>query len=203
MSFFGLFRKRDTTDPDMKFLIVGLGNPGAEYQDNRHNIGFMAVDELAARKEKTFESTRHGYSCTIKHKGRTLILLKPTTYMNLSGKAVRYHLTQNKIPVKNLMVITDDIALPFGKIRIRPKGSHGGHNGLRNIEEVLGNAAYPRLRFGVGNDFPKGAQVNYVLADFPNEEMKALDETYLSKMADAALAFSTMTIDRTMSAYNG
>lgn len=203
MTFFGLFRNRETTEPGMKYLIVGLGNPGGEYQNNRHNVGFMAVDELAAKKGKTFESSRHGYTCTLKHKGRTIILLKPTTYMNLSGKAVRYHLTQNKIPVQNLMVITDDIALPFGKIRIRKKGSHGGHNGLRNIEEVLGNSAYPRLRFGVGGDFPKGAQVNYVLADFPDGEMKDLDEAYLPKMADAILAFTTLTIDRTMSAYNG
>ena len=187
----------------MKYLIVGLGNPGSEYQNNRHNIGFMAVDEVAAKKEKSFESSRHGYTCTLKHKGRTIILLKPTTYMNLSGKAVRYHLTQNKIPVKNLLVITDDIALPFGKVRIRAKGSHGGHNGLRNIEEVLGNGAYPRLRFGVGNEFAKGSQVNYVLADFPDAEMKDLDEVYLPKMADAVLAFTTLTIDRTMSAYNG
>lgn len=187
----------------MKYLIVGLGNPGAEYQNSRHNIGFMAVDELAAVKKKTFESTRHGYSCSFKHKGRTVILLKPTTFMNLSGKAVRYHMTQNKIPAQNILVITDDIALPFGKVRIRPKGSGGGHNGLGNIEQVLGSTAYPRLRFGVGNDYPKGAQVNYVLADFPDSEMKDLDEVYLPKMADAALAFTTQTIDRTMSAYNG
>ncbi len=203
MAFFGLFRKRDTTEPGMKYLIVGLGNPGAEYQNNRHNIGFMAVDELAAQKGKTFESSRLGYTCTFKHKGRTVLLLKPTTYMNLSGKAVRYHLTQNKIPVQNLLVITDDLALPFGKIRIRPKGSHGGHNGLRNIEEVLGNNVYTRLRFGVGGDFPKGAQVDYVLADFPDSEMKDLDASYLPKMAEASLAFTTLSVDRVMSAYNG
>jgi len=200
---FGLFRKNDPTPSDMKYLIVGLGNPGAEYQDNRHNIGFMAVDELAASKEKTFSSGRYGYTATLRHKGRTLILLKPTTFMNLSGKAVRYHLTQNKIPVSNLLVITDDLALPFGKVRIRKKGSHGGHNGLRNIQEVLGNDVYARLRFGVGNDFNKGGQVDYVLADFPSEEMDQLDSTYLSKMGQASLAFATMTIDQVMSNFNG
>ncbi|MCL4105820.1 UNVERIFIED_CONTAM: hypothetical protein GTU68_012458 [Idotea baltica] len=187
----------------MKYLVVGLGNPGAEYQNNRHNIGFMALDELAASKEKTFSSGRYGYTTTLRHKGRTLILLKPSTFMNLSGKAVRYHLTQNKIPVSNLLVITDDLALPFGKIRIRPKGSHGGHNGLRNIQEVMGNDVYARLRFGVGSDFNKGGQVDYVLADFPSDEMDALDATYLPKMAKAGLAFATMTVDQVMSSFNG
>lgn len=200
---FGLFRKKDPTPPDMKYLIVGLGNPGAEYQDNRHNIGFMALDELAASKEKTFSSGRYGYTTTLRSKGRTLILLKPSTFMNLSGKAVRYHLTQNKIPVSNLLVITDDLALPFGKIRIRSKGSHGGHNGLRNIQEVLGNDVYARLRFGVGSEFNKGGQVDYVLADFPSDEMDELDATYLPKMAKAGLAFATMTVDQIMSSFNG
>ncbi len=198
-----LFQKRDTTESDMKYLIVGLGNPGPEYRNNRHNVGFMAVDELAAQKGKTFNSSRLGHTCTLKHKGRTVLLLKPATYMNLSGKAVRYHLIQNTIPIQRLLVITDDIALPFGKIRIRPKGSHGGHNGLRNIEETLGTNIYPRLRFGVGGDFPKGAQADYVLTNFPDTEMRELNAAYLPKIAEAGLAFTTMSIDRTMSAYNG
>jgi len=200
-----LFRKNPrNSEPDpMKFLIVGLGNPGAEYRDNRHNVGFMVVDELAAQKKKEFEPDRHGYSCTLKHAGRTLVLLKPTTYMNLSGKAVRYHLQDKKISPQNLLVVTDDIALDFGKVRIRGKGSHGGHNGLRNIEEVLGNGQYSRMRFGVGHDFHKGQQADYVLANFPPEEMTALDETYLPKMAKAILSFATQGLARTMNNFNG
>ena len=187
----------------MKYLIAGLGNPGMEYSANRHNIGFMAVDELAARKEKMFESDRLGYTCTLRHKGRQIILLKPTTYMNLSGKAVRYHLQKHKIPNENLLVITDDLALNFGKFRIRKKGSHGGHNGLRDIEAVLGTMDYPRFRFGIGDEFAKGAQVNYVLSDFSAEEQKALDEEILPRMADAILSFALRGIDLTMNEFNG
>lgn len=187
----------------MKYLIVGLGNPGLQYQNNRHNIGFMVVDELAAMKKTEFEPCRFGYSCTIKHAGRTLVLLKPTTFMNLSGKAVRYHLTAQKLSPEKLMVVTDDIALPFGKIRIRPKGSAGGHNGLGNIEQELASGKYPRLRFGVGNDYPQGWQAEYVLSDFPMEEMKALDEGLLEKMAKAVLAFTKSGINMAMNNFNG
>lgn len=190
-------------EPVMKYLIVGLGNPGAQYHSNRHNIGFMAVDELAARKEILFESDRYGYTCQLRWKGRILNLLKPTTFMNLSGKAVRYHLTKHKIGPENLLVITDDIALPFGKIRIRAKGSSGGHNGLSDIESILGSNQYPRLRFGVGSDFPKGGQADYVLSDFPSGEMIDLEATLLPKMADAALSFATQGVSRTMGQYNG
>lgn len=203
--FRSLFKKRpsDDTDPQMKYLIVGLGNPGPEYQDNRHNVGFMVVDELAALKKKMFEPDRHGYTCSLRHASRNIVLLKPTTYMNLSGKALRYHLQDKKIPVQNVFVITDDIALDFGKVRIRKKGSHGGHNGLRNIEELLGNSQYPRMRFGVGRDFHPGQQADYVLGNFPSEEMKALEETYLPKMVKAVYSFVTQGIDRTMNNFNG
>lgn len=185
----------------MKYLIVGLGNPGAEYADNRHNIGFMAVDTMAAEAKATFSSDRHGYTCTLRAKGRQIILLKPTTFMNLSGKAVRYHLQKNGIPPANLLVVTDDIALPFGKIRMRAKGSHGGHNGLRHIEEVLGNNQYARLRFGVGNDFAKGAQAHYVLSDFNAEKEKDLSLA-LDRLAKAATAFATIGLDRAMTEFN-
>ncbi|MEM7035770.1 MAG: aminoacyl-tRNA hydrolase [Bacteroidota bacterium] len=187
----------------MKYLIAGLGNPGMQYRNTRHNIGFMAVDELAARKDTEFEQDRLGYTCTVKHRGRQIILLKPVTFMNLSGKAVRFHLQKHKIPIQNLLVVTDDIVLPFGKFRIRKKGSHGGHNGLRDVEAMLGTNAYPRFRFGVGDDFPKGAQVHYVLADFPQSDMTALDAEFLPRMADAILAFAGFGIDRAMNDFNG
>ena len=186
----------------MKYLIAGLGNPGAEYASTRHNIGFMAVDQVAAKFNKPFEQDRHGYSCTVKHRGRTLRLLKPTTYMNLSGKAVRYHLQDLKIKPDRLLVVTDDISLPFNKIRIRPKGSSAGHNGLQNIEDLLNSSQYPRLKCGVGNDFPKGAQADYVLSPFPNGEMQTLDETLLPKIAEAILAFTVLDIGKLMSQYN-
>jgi PTH1 family peptidyl-tRNA hydrolase len=194
-------QKKDTTDPEMKYLIVGLGNPGAEYSENRHNIGFMAVDNMAAAAKTTFSSDRHGYTCTIRAKGRQIILLKPTTFMNVSGKAVRYHLQKNGISPSNLLVITDDLALPFGKIRMRAKGSHGGHNGLRHIEEVLGNNQYARLRFGVGDDFAKGAQADYVLSDFSDEQQKDLSLA-LDRLATAATAFATIGLDRAMNESN-
>ncbi|MEM0996326.1 MAG: aminoacyl-tRNA hydrolase [Bacteroidota bacterium] len=185
----------------MKYLIVGLGNPGAEYADNRHNIGFMVVDQLAGEREARFAQDRHGYTCTIRIKGRQITLLKPTTYMNLSGKAVRYHLQILGIPPDNLLVITDDIALPFGKLRLRGKGSHGGHNGLRNIEEVLGQNKYPRLRFGVGDDFARGAQAHYVLSDFNAEEIPDLPAK-IEAMTKAVVAFVTIGLSRTMNEVN-
>ncbi len=187
----------------MKFLIVGLGNPGAQYRNNRHNIGFMVLDALVARQEKVaFESGRYGDSCTMRNRGKQIVLLKPMTYMNLSGKAVRFYMQKHKIPVENLLVVTDDIALPFGKIRIRPKGSGGGHNGLGNIQEILGHTNYARMRFGVGGDFPKGGQSDYVLGDFPAEEVEAM-EPLVKKMGDAIYAFASQGLSRTMNQYNG
>ena len=198
----GIFgRKRETLAPEMKYLIVGLGNPGAQYESNRHNIGFMAVDLLANRKSVQFSQDRHGYTCSLRLKGRQITLLKPTTYMNLSGKAVRFHMQKLGIPASNLLVVTDDIALPYGKVRLRAKGSHGGHNGLRNIQELLGNPTYPRLRFGVGDDFRQGGQADYVLADFKSVEQKDLP-LHLETMADAITAFVTIGLARAMNQYN-
>ena len=147
----------------MKYLIVGLGNIGAEYAGTRHNIGFKVLDALAEASNAVFTTARYGDVAELKHKGRTLILLKPSTYMNLSGKAVRYWMEAEKIAPENLLVVSDDIALPFGTLRMRPRGSAGGHNGLKNIAELLGTEDYARMRFGVGGDFPRGHQVDYVL----------------------------------------
>lgn len=186
----------------MKFLITGLGNPGAQYRNTRHNIGFMVLDRLAERQGAAFATDRLGDICTLRHKGKTIVLLKPNTYMNLSGKAVRYHLQHHDVPQSQLLVITDDIALPFGKIRIRAKGSGGGHNGLGNIQEVLGNENYARMRFGVGNEFGKGQQVDYVLSDFSAEQREALP-ALMDKMGDAILSLALIGLERTMNIYNG
>ncbi|NQV53269.1 MAG: aminoacyl-tRNA hydrolase [Flavobacteriales bacterium] len=185
----------------MKYLIVGLGNPGVDYAETRHNIGFKTLDALAGASNVVFTPSRYADVAEIKHKGRTLILIKPQTFMNLSGKAVNYWLQQEKIPAERMMVITDDIALPFGKIRIRAKGSHGGHNGLRHIQEVLGTPNYARLRFGVGNDFHPGDQVKYVLAPWGNEEASALEERF-KVVNEAMLSFVSIGLERTMNFYN-
>ena len=163
-----------------KFLIVGLGNPGDEYASTRHNIGFDVLDYLAKQKEGSWESVRHGWRTEIGIKGRKLILIKPNTYMNLSGKAVAYWMQQEKIPLEHVLIVVDDLALPLGKLRVRLKGSPAGHNGLKSIEATLGTDAYPRLKFGIGNDFPKGRQVEFVLGKWkPDEEpviAKAIEE---------------------------
>ncbi|MEP4533678.1 MAG: aminoacyl-tRNA hydrolase [Cyclobacteriaceae bacterium] len=185
----------------MKYLIVGLGNIGAEYELTRHNIGFLVLDRMAEQAGAKFDQARHSFVTEIKHKGRSLTLVKPTTYMNLSGKAVNYWLQELKISKENLLVITDDVALPYGKIRIKAKGSSGGHNGLKNIEELTGGQNYPRMRFGVGDDYPKGRQVDYVLSPFNKQEM---DELVLNmdQAIDAIFAFSTIGIARTMNQFN-
>ena len=185
----------------MKYLIVGLGNPGAEYAETRHNIGFKALDALASASNVVFKPGRHADVAEARHKGRTLVLCKPMTYMNLSGKAVNYWMQQEKIPLERTLVITDDIALPFGKIRLRGKGSHGGHNGLRNIEETLGSQHYPRMRFGVGSDFHPGQQVNYVLSTWNEDETHKLGER-IDLMKEAVLTFSTLGLARTMNMFN-
>lgn len=185
----------------MKYLICGLGNIGNEYEMSRHNIGFMVLDTLAKEKEASFEQGRHVFQAEIKHKGRTLHLIKPTTYMNLSGKAVAHWLKELKIPVEHLMVVTDDIALPFGKIRIKAKGSSGGHNGLKDIEEKLGTNAYPRLRFGVGSDFSSGRQVDHVLSPFTSREQEDMSG-HVEKAKDACLAFSVNPLARVMNDFN-
>ena len=185
----------------MKYLIAGLGNIGAEYENTRHNIGFMVLDELAKMKEVSFKSARYALFAELKHKGRTLYCIKPTTYMNLSGKAIRYWLNELKIPVENSLAITDDIALPFGKLRMRAKGSNAGHNGLGNIQEVLSTTQYPRLKFGIGDDFPKGRQIDYVLSDFSKNENEELP-LLIKKAADMVLSFSTIGVARTMNQFN-
>ena len=185
----------------MKYLIAGLGNIGPEYELTRHNIGFLVLDRLADEKDGSFTQNKLGYTAEVKHKGRTLILLKPTTYMNQSGKAVNHHLQANKIPRENLLVITDDIALPYGKIRLKPKGSAGGHNGLKNIEQLNGGQNYPRLRFGVGDDFYKGQQVDYVLSPFNKTELDEL-VSHMDKAIEAVFSFCTIGMERTMNHFN-
>ena len=160
----------------MKYLIVGLGNIGPEYQNTRHNIGFMILDALAKASNITFSTNRYGDTAEMRIKNRQLLLLKPSTYMNLSGNAVRYWLEKENIPVENLLILVDDLSLPLGTVRLKAKGSDGGHNGLKSIAEMIGTQAYPRLRFGIGNDFPKGCQVDYVLGEFSNDDKILLDE---------------------------
>jgi peptidyl-tRNA hydrolase, PTH1 family len=184
-----------------KFLIAGLGNMGEDYEGTRHNIGFEVVDHIAREAGVKFVPDRHADVAQVKFKGKTLILIKPTTYMNLSGKAINYWLQAEKIPVENLMVIVDELALPFGKIRIGPKGSDGGHNGLKHIQETLNTSNYPRMRFGIGNEFGKGYQVNYVLGKWNEEEQKTLQER-IKIAADAIKAFAFAGLQRSMNDYN-
>ncbi len=185
----------------MKYLIVGLGNIGSEYVNTRHNIGFQVLDALAKEKEISFSDARRAFKAELKHRGRTLILIKPTTYMNLSGKAVNYWMQKEKIPLENLLIITDDLALPFGKIRIRAKGSDAGHNGLKSINEMLGTNAYARLRFGIGNDFLQGQQIDYVLGKWTDEEKNTLPER-IQKSIDAILDFPVIGIQQVMNRHN-
>lgn len=185
----------------MKYLIVGLGNPGSEYAETRHNIGFKVLDALAEASNTVFIPGRLGDIAEIKHKGRTLVLVKPSTYMNLSGKAVNYWMQQEKIPAERMVIVTDDLALPFGKMRLKGKGSDGGHNGLKNINAVLNSQQYPRLRFGIGADFQKGQQVDYVLGQWSEEELKTLEER-IKIASEAILAFTTMGLPRTMNMFN-
>lgn len=185
----------------MKYLIVGLGNIGAEYANTRHNIGFKVLDALAEASNTVFTTKRYGDVAEVKHKGRTLILLKPSTYMNLSGKAVRYWMETEKIAVENTLIVVDDIAIPFGTLRIRTKGSAGGHNGLKHISEILGHDNYSRMKYGVGGDFPKGHQIDYVLGEWSNEELTNMPER-LKLFCDAILSFSTIGIERTMNFFN-
>lgn len=185
----------------MKFLIVGLGNIGAEYEHTRHNIGFDVLDLLASRHEGKFTPDKLASVTIVKAKGRQFVLVKPSTYMNLSGKAVNYWMQKEKIEKQNLLVITDDLALPLGKLRMRAKGSDGGHNGLKNIQEVIGTPDYPRLRFGIGNEFAKGQQVDFVLGRWDAED-KELLKTTMEKAADAIVSFGLAGIERTMNQYN-
>ncbi|MEQ6119738.1 aminoacyl-tRNA hydrolase [Reichenbachiella sp. MALMAid0571] len=185
----------------MKYLIAGLGNIGTEYELTRHNIGFLVLDRLIDKFDGKFEHDRLAYVADFKHKGRAIHLIKPTTYMNLSGKAVNYWMKELKISKENVLVVTDDIALPFGKLRMRAKGSNAGHNGLKNIEQILGGNDYARLRFGVGNDFAKGKQVDFVLSNFDQDQMANITER-IDKACEMILSFCSIGIERTMNFYN-
>ena len=185
----------------MKYLIVGLGNIGAEYAGTRHNIGFKVLDALAEASNAVFTTARYGDIAEVRHKGRTLVLLKPSTYMNLSGKAVRYWMDAEKIPLENLLIISDDIALPFGTLRLRPKGSAGGHNGLKNIISHLGTQEFPRIRIGVGEK-PRGMDLaDYVLGRFPKEQQAVMEEAYRDA-AEAACMMIEDGADAAMNHYN-
>jgi aminoacyl-tRNA hydrolase len=184
-----------------KYLIVGLGNIGEEYRYTRHNIGFLAVEDLAKQKEVEFTTVRLGDMATFSHKGRTFILLKPSTFMNLSGKAIKYWLDKEKIPIENLLVIADDLNLPFGSIRIKKKGSDGGHNAFKNIQEELQTTSYARLRFGISANYAKGTQIDYVLGRWSEEEVVLLPER-LEKISEAILSFGLAGADTTMNLYN-
>jgi len=199
---FSSVKTEDNTPVMKKYLIVGLGNIGAEYVNTRHNIGFKIVDFLARKEEISFETVKLGALAEYKFKGRTFLLLKPNTYMNLSGKAVQYWMEKEKIPLENIFVITDDLNLSFGSIRIRPKGSDGGHNGLKNINLVLNTQTYARFRFGISDEFKKGKQVDYVLGDWDDNEKIALPER-LEMASEIIKSFGTAGLENTMTTYNG
>lgn len=189
-------------DPMKKFLIAGLGNIGPKYENTRHNIGFKILDFLAEKEELSWETAKLGDVTTHKKKGRTFIMLKPSTYMNLSGKAVNYWLEKEKIPIENLLVITDDLNLPFGTIRVKTKGSDGGHNGLADIQNVLQTTSYNRFRFGISDEFSTGRQVDYVLGEWTEEERKLLPER-LEKACEVIESFGLAGINLTMNTFNG
>ena len=185
----------------MNYLIVGLGNIGVEYANTRHNMGFMVLDAWAQASNILFESGRYGSTATISFKGRKFTLLKPSTYMNLSGKAVRYWMNELKIPLENLLVLSDDLNIPFGTLRLRKNGSAGGHNGLTNINELLGTQDYARIRLGIGNDFGRGQQVGYVLGELSKEEAEQMPEI-CKRTIEGIKAWATIGADRAMNIVN-
>lgn len=185
----------------MKYLVVGLGNIGSEYENTRHNIGFDVLDVLAKEQNLEFENLRYGAVTTYKFKGKSILLLKPSTYMNLSGKALRYWMQQEKISQENVLVVVDDLALPFASVRMRQKGSDAGHNGLKNIQEILGNANYSRIRFGIGDNYSRGKQIDYVLGKWTKDEEPALHEP-IDIAIKMIQGFATIGAARTMNAYN-
>jgi len=198
-----VFQSKGKIDPDMKkFLIVGLGNTGDKYKDTRHNIGFSILDKLAEKEQITFETKKLGDIARFNYKGRTFILLKPNTFMNLSGKAVKYWQTIENIPLENIFVITDDLNLPFGTIRIKGQGSAGGHNGLTHINEVLQTQNYARLRFGIGNEYNKGGQIDHVLGTWDSNEKEHLNER-IEKSTKAITSFALAGLANTMNTFNG
>lgn len=200
--FARLFRKGKQHEPDeMKYLIACLGNIGAEYDNTRHNIGFKIADRLAKDLEGIFSTGRLAQTSEVRFKGRTLLVIKPTTYMNLSGKAVKYWLDHEKIPMENLLVVNDDIALPLGTLRLRKQGADGGHNGLTDIIEKLGTNVFCRLRFGLGDDFPRGRQVDFVLGQWKPSEEPIVDEK-VDLAVEIIKSFVVQGADRTMNQYN-
>ena len=205
ISFFGRLLGKDKNEQASqmkKFLIVGLGNIGPKYHNTRHNIGFRILDHLAREESLQFETQKLGEVANFRFKGRNFILLKPSTYMNLSGKAVNYWLQKEKISLEHLLVITDDLNLPFGTIRVKTKGSDGGHNGLKDIQAQLGTTAYNRFRFGISDDFGKGRQIDYVLGEWEAEEEKKIQER-LELSCEVIRSFGTAGIQHTMNNFNG
>lgn len=185
----------------MKFLIAGLGNIGPEYELTRHNIGFLVLDRYADNEKVELTTGRHAEKAEVKFKGKQIHLIKPNTYMNLSGKAISYWLQELKIPKENLIVIVDEIALPFGKLRLKGSGSAGGHNGLKNIEAILGTQDYPRIRVGIGSNYAKGQQVDYVLSNFSQQEFEELPPI-MDRVIEMIQSFATIGIERTMNFHN-
>ena len=196
-----IFKKEIEEDTMKKFLIVGLGNIGEKYVDTRHNIGFKALDYFAKEEDVSFNTQKLGDVATYKFKGRTFVLLKPSTYMNLSGKSVKYWMTKEKIPLENILIICDDLNIPYGSLRLKPKGSAGGHNGLKDINDKLNTQQYARLRFGVGNSFTKGRQVDYVLGKWNKEELSKLPEL-LDKINKTIKSFGLIGVAKTMNSFN-
>lgn len=201
-NFFSIKPKENKEELMKKFLIVGLGNIGEKYANTRHNIGFQIVDALAKEHSATFETDKLGDVASFRFKGKTFILLKPSTYMNLSGKSVKYWMTKEKIQITNVLVVTDDVNIDFGAIRIKIKGSAGGHNGLKDIQEKLNTQQYPRFRFGVGGNYPKGRQVDFVLGEWSKEEKSLLIER-IPMSIKAVLSFGTDGVNHTMNNFNG
>lgn len=195
-------KEEEIVDPMKKFLIVGLGNIGAEYVNTRHNIGFKILDFFARKESVSFQTAKLGDVAEYKIKGRTLILLKPNTYMNLSGKAVKYWMEKENIAKENVLIITDDLNLAFGTIRIKTKGTDGGHNGLKNIQILLNTSEYPRFRFGISDEFKKGQQVNYVLGEWNDEEKAKLTER-LELASEIITSFALAGLSNTMNSFNG
>ncbi len=185
----------------MKYLIVGLGNIGSEYEHTRHNIGFDIVSVMAEELGTKFETKRYGAVAKVRVKNAELVLLKPSTYMNLSGEAVRYYMGVEKVPIERVLVLVDDLALPFGTLRLKPKGSDAGHNGLKNIAQLLNSQNYARLRFGLGNDYPQGRQVDFVLGRFSQEEEKQLEDI-IFRAIEIIKSFALQGIQRTMNQFN-
>ena len=196
-----LGRSKEQIDPEMKYLVVGLGNMHPDYDGTRHNVGFEVLDLLAKEKEAEFKNDTLGDVALVKHRGRHIHLLKPSTYMNLSGKAVRYWMQKLKINPDKVLIVVDDINIDFGKLRMRAKGAHGGHNGLKDIEHMLGTSKYARLRVGIGNDFSKGRQVDFVLGHWSNEEIQDLSDI-LHRATEAILSFCAIGIKHTMDRHN-